>query len=303
MTGNALTRRALLGSGALAAVAVSTRAAWAGAARRPRKLEHVLSNETYSLRDRINGGQLTLVEAPAFYKQELNIYGISLNDIYFPSWETAYLKQITDAVAANGRVVTCLIMEGNLATPDEDARKRQIESNMAKLKAAGYLGAPVVRMNLGGVGPGEDNRTAGVDRCVAAIKQMLPLAQDLGIRITIENHGGVSGTVDGILAVISGTDPRWVGSLLDFGNAPVHENPAIFAQLAPHAYHCHAKLAAFKPDGEATNADYGALLAILKRDRYPGAVSVEWEGEGEAVEGIKKTRDLILKHWPDLSNG
>jgi sugar phosphate isomerase/epimerase len=131
---------------------------------------------------------------------------------------------------------------------------------------------------------------------------MLPIAQDLGVRLTIENHGGVSGTVEGILAVINGTDRQWVGSLLDFGNAPVHFEPEVFAKLAPYAYHAHAKVGDFKPDGEATDADYGKLMAIFKEVKYPGAVSIEWEGRGDAVEGIKKTRDLILKHWPELPN-
>jgi sugar phosphate isomerase/epimerase len=131
---------------------------------------------------------------------------------------------------------------------------------------------------------------------------MLPLAMDLGIRITIENHGGVSGTVVGILAVIRGTDPKWVGSNLDFGNAPVNQNPDVFARLVPYAYHTHAKLDDFKENGEATNSDYAKLLGMLKSAKYAGAVSIEWEGNGEAVQGVKKTRDLILKHWPELPN-
>jgi sugar phosphate isomerase/epimerase len=264
-------------------------------------LAHVLSNETYSLRDRIAAGQLTLLTAAEFHK-ELNIKGVSLNDMYFESWEKDYLDKILDSFKANDRVITCLIMEGNLATPKEDARKKQIEDDTMKLKAAGYLKAPVVRMNLGGVGKGEDNLKQGVDRCVAAFKEMLALAKDLGVRITIENHGGVSGTVEGILAVINQTDPKWVGSLLDFGNHPVSQKPEVFEKLAPYAYHVHAKLKDFKPDGEATDSDYGTLLAILKKNKYPGAVSIEWEGKGESVAGVKKTRDLILRHWPDLPN-
>jgi sugar phosphate isomerase/epimerase len=137
---------------------------------------------------------------------------------------------------------------------------------------------------------------------VAAFKQMLPLAKDLGVRITIENHGGVSGTVEGILAVINQTDPKWVGSLLDFGNAPVNQKPEMFEKLAPYAYHVHAKVEDFKPNGEATDADYGKLLGILQAHNYPGAVSIEWEGRGDAVTGVKKSRDLILKHWPELPN-
>jgi sugar phosphate isomerase/epimerase len=270
-------------------------------ASEPRPLAHVLSDETYSLRGLISSHKMTLLNTAEYHKK-LNIRGVSLNDMYFQSWDKEYLDQILESFKANDRVITCLIMEGNLATSNEQARKSQIETNARKLKVAGYLGAPVVRMNLGGVGKGEDNRKQGVDRCIAAFKRLLPLAKDFGIRITIENHGGVSGTVEGILAVIEGTDPKWVGSLLDFGNAPVKHQPEIFAKLAPYAYHVHAKVEDFKPDGEATNSDYGNLLEILKANKYAGAVSIEWEGRGNAVEGVKKTRDLILKHWPDLPN-
>jgi sugar phosphate isomerase/epimerase len=287
---------------ALAHTDLTVRDVWAAGDKEPRPLAHVLSDETYSLRDRIRAGKMTLLTAALFHK-ELDIKGVSLNDLYFQAWDKAYLDQIKDSFTTHGRIITCLIMEGNLATPNEAARRKQIESNTSKLKAAGYLGAPVVRMNLGGVGKGEDNLREGVDRCVAAFKEMLPLARDLGLRITIENHGGVSGTVEGIRAVIEGTDPKYVGSLLDFGNAPVHFRPEAFARLAPLAYHVHAKVGDFKPDGEATDADYGKLLGILKANRYPGAVSIEWEGKGEAVTGIKKTRDLIRKHWPELPNG
>jgi sugar phosphate isomerase/epimerase len=286
---------------ALAHTNLTLRDVWAAADKEPRPLAYMLSNETYSLRDRIRAGQLSLLTAAAFHK-EVDIKGVSLNDLYFKSWDKDYLDQIKDSFQANGRVITCLIMEGNLATANEEARRKQIESNTTKLKAAGYLGAPVVRMNLGGVGKGEDNQKQGVERCVAAFREMLPMARDLGVRITIENHGGVSGTVEGILAVIEGTDPKYVGSLLDFGNPPVHFRPEVFAKLAPYAYHAHAKVGDFKPDGEATDADYGQLLGILKANKYPGAVSIEWEGKGEAVAGIKKTRDLIRKHWPELPN-
>lgn len=287
---------------ALATTDLSLRQVWAAGDKQPGKLKHCLSDETYSLRSLISRGQMTLLNTAALHKK-LDIKGVSLNDMYFKSLDKNYLDRIQESFKKNHRLMTCMIMEGNLATANDEARRRQIESNTAKLKAAGYLGIPVVRMNLGGVGPGEDDRKQGVDRCIAAFKEMLPLARDLGIRITIENHGGVSGTVEGILAVINGTDPRWVGSLLDFGNPPVHHKPEVFAKLAPYAYHCHAKLKDFKANGEATDSDYGRLLGILRANRYRGAVSIEWEGENHpAVEGVKMTRDLILKHWPELPN-
>jgi sugar phosphate isomerase/epimerase len=297
-----ISRRAFLASGlAVATTNLGVRQIWARQAKEPRPLVHCLSNETYSLRALYGAGKITHHTTAEFHR-DLKIKGVSLNDIYFKSWDKDYLDKILETFKAAERSITAMIMEGNLATANEEKRKKQIETNTAKLKAAGYLGIPVVRMNLGAVDKGENNEKEGVDRCVAAFKEMLPLAMDLGIRITIENHGGVSGSIEGILGVIKGTDPKWIGSNLDFGNAPVGHKPEVFEKLVPHAYHTHAKLADFKEDGEATNSDYGKLLGILKAAKYAGAVSIEWEGKGEAVEGIKKTRELILKHWPELPN-
>ena len=83
--------------------------------------------------------------------------------------------------------------------------------------------------------------------------------------------------------------------MLDFGNAAVRQKAEVFEKLAPYAYHVHAKLEDFKPDGEATDSDYGTLLGILRKDKYQGAVSIEWEGKGDAVAGVKKSRDLALR--------
>jgi len=297
-----ISRRAFLASGlAVAATDLSLKQVFAKQAKEPKALVHCLSNETYSLRALYGQKKITHHTTAEFHK-DLKIKGVSLNDMYFESWDKAYLDKILETFKAADRWITCLIMEGNLATASEEKRKKQIESNTAKLKAAGYLGAPVVRMNLGKVDKGENDEKEGVERCISAFKEMLPLAMDLGVRITIENHGGVSGSIDGILAVIKGSDPKWAGSLLDLGNPPVSHKPENVERLVPHAYHTHAKLADFKEDGEATNSDYGKLLGILKAAKYRGAVSVEWEGKGEAVEGIKKTRALILKHWPQLPN-
>jgi sugar phosphate isomerase/epimerase len=295
-------RRFLAMSGAVAAATDLTfRHIWAAQANAPKELAHCLSNETYSFRKLYADGKITHHTVAQFHK-DLNIRGVSLNDLYFMSWDKDYLDKILEGFKVHDRKITCLIMEGNLATRDENKRLQQISSNITKLRAAGYLGVPVVRMNLGSVDSGENNLKEGVDRCVAAFKQMLPLAMDLGIRITIENHGGVSGTVEGILAVINRTDPEWVGSNLDFGNAPVSQKPDVFEKLVPYAYHTHAKLEDFKENGEATNSDYAKLLGLLKTAKFAGAVSIEWEGKGDAVEGVKKTRDLILKHWPGLPN-
>jgi sugar phosphate isomerase/epimerase len=298
-----ISRRELLRSGAILAAVLTTGASEAlGLGQRKHKV--ILGCETYSLRDKFKDGTLTLEAVPALYK-ELGIQGISWNDMFFKSWDNAYLDKLKSAAKEAGRTTVCLIMEGNLSTADADKRRMQEEDDMMKLKAAAYLGCSVVRVNLGGTGSDQGDDTVGVERCVAAFNELLPVTKQHNIKITIENHGGTSKTADRVLKVINGTDPRWVGSCLDFGNWPAQPTELKYQEiekLAPHAYHTHAKTHRFGPDGEESDIDYTRVLNMLRKANYTGAVSIEWEGNvpSDQVEGVKMTRDLVRKHWPGI---
>lgn len=231
--------------------------------------------------------------------KELGIPGITFNDIWFKSWDQAYLDKLKAAAKENGIQITGVIAEGNVVSDDESKRAAQMAEDAMKMRAAAYLGAPIIRINLGSTGRPEDDGTVGVERAIDAFNQLLPLAKELNLKLTIENHGGVSKTADWIIAVIKGTDPEWVGSCLDFGNWPDDIRNLESAKLAPYAHYVHAKTHNFRPDGEDENKDYKTLLSYLKDAGYKGDVSIEFEGPGDQVEGVRKTRDLILKHWPE----
>jgi sugar phosphate isomerase/epimerase len=137
-----------------------------------------------------------------------------------------------------------------------------------------------------------------VERAIAAFRELLPLARELGLRLTIENHGGASKTAGAILRIIRGTDAAWVGACLDFGNwedrSRLYEE---IAELAPHAFHTHLKAWAFDKYGEETTIDYRKAFEILAHTGYGAALSIEFEGKGDPVEGVVKMRDLLVKRW------
>ncbi len=259
----------------------------------------ILSCDTYSLRDYFSDGRLDYLTAPQAIKK-MGIPGITYNSIWMKSYDTAYLDTIKQACADAGVVITGFIIEGNIATMDDEARDKQIAEDIEQLKAAAYLGAPIVRINLGGLGSEELDDTVGVERCIDAYNQMLPVAKQLNVKITIENHGGVSLKADTILKVINGTDPEWVGSCLDFGNWSNELRNSESAKLAPYAYHVHAKCHNFLPNGEERDADYKYLLGLLQQSNYQGAVSIEYEGEEDQMLGVEKSVALILRYWPEL---
>ena len=252
--------------------------------------------ETYSLRDYMGDGRYDFISVMKLMK-ELGIKGVTLNDIWMKSYDKPYLDQIKHAAKENGITIAGLICEGNFCSDDEAERKKQIEEDAMKMRAAAYLGARIVRLNLGRTDKPEKDGTVGVERCIAAFNELLPLAKELDLKMTIENHGGPSLKADWILQIIKGTDPKWVGSCLDFKNWQADMLYKENAKLAPYAYHVHAKAHSFNPDGEESSVKYGRLLQMVKDADYKGAISIEYEGTEDQIEGVKKTRDLILKYW------
>ncbi len=277
------------------ALSVLCSAAYAGEAKKV----PILSCDTYSLRDLFGSGKIDYLTVPKMLK-DMGIPGVCYNSIWMKSYDKPYLDSIKKACKDAGMTITGFIIEGNVATLDDAARNKQIAEDIMQLKAAAYLGAPVVRINLGSTGDDAKDDTVGVERCIDAFNQILPIAKELNVKITIENHGGVSRTADRILRVIKGTDPEWVGACLDFGNWPAETRNVESAKLAAYSYHVHAKARGFDPDGEATGMNYKYLLDLLKRAGYDRAVSIEYEGSEDQVEGVRKSADLILKHWPEV---
>ncbi len=266
----------------------------------PRKPKVFMACETYSIRNIMSKepaeGKYDMIGVMKLMK-DMGMKGVTLNDIWMKSYDKPYLDQIRKAAKDNGIIIAGFICEGDLSTTDDEAWNRQIEEDAMKMRAASYLGAPIVRLNLGGLGDQAKDDTIGTERCIAAFKKLLPLARELNIKMTIENHGGPSKKADNIIRIIQSTDPKWVGSCLDFKNWPheliLQEN----GKLAKYAYHVHAKAHEFGPDGEETVVPFGKVLQMLKDADYKGAISIEFEGGGDQVAGVKKTRDLILKYW------
>ncbi len=257
---------------------------------------NVLSCETYSFRAAIRAGKLDMSEVPAYYMEQ-GIKGVSFNDSFFKSFDDVYVDRVKAAVAQAGRVVTGFVMGGNLATLDDAKRKEDIETDKRLMRVAHRLGASLVRINTGGTGDEKADATTGIERAAAALRELLPLARELHLKIAIENHGGVSKKAAYIVRLIRATDPKRVGAAVDFNNFPAEIRYDEIATVAPYALTCHVKVNRVDARGEAADYDFPRVLGILKKNHYKGPLSIEYEGKGDPVEGVRSSRALILKYW------
>ncbi len=116
------------------------------------------------------------------------------------------------------------------------------------LPLAAKMGAKVVRCVISGILCGDRRPLGGLEgwqRHLAAtaeqLKQIAPLAEELGIRIGVENHQDA--TSEDLLWLCNEVNSVNVGITLDAGNPlAVGEDPVEFAQrILPHLVHVHLK--------------------------------------------------------------
>ncbi len=255
----------------------------------------IIGNATYSVRDYLRSGEMDLLEFPTFCA-ELGIRALEYNDMFFESWDDEYLAQVRQSAAEAGCYIQCLTCGGNLASDDEAANAEQVELFRELLRHAQALGAPAVRFNIGSTGDEERDLTVGVERVIDGFNALLPTARELGVKITIENHGGVSKWADPILRIVLGTDPEWIGTCPDFGNFHGDDMYMQLAKVIPFSHHMHAKTHEFDEDGEDTGYSMERVLAICQACGTESVLSIEFEGSMDQKDGVRMTRDLLLRY-------
>jgi sugar phosphate isomerase/epimerase len=159
------------------------------------------------------------------------------------------------------------------------------------LRTARRLGASVLRITVDHAAVGED--TGAV---VGVLRELAASAGQVGVRMALENHG-CAAAAEQILDIIRGVDSPWLGVCLDFGNFRPGHGEEDFERLAPFAIHAHAKSYAFDDSGEEISIPYRHRIGVLRSTGYTGTLSIEYEGDGDPVEGIEQTRRLIERYW------
>jgi len=163
------------------------------------------------------------------------------------------------------------------------------EQLSAMLRAAKVVGSPVVRCFLGTqaerLGPIPIQQH--VEECVRTLKTVAPLARDLGVKIAVENHGGIDLLARELRALVEEAGTDYVGVCLDTGNpAYAGEDPVVSAEvLAPYTVSSHVRdtrvwavpdgaMAQWVPLGQG-NVDLRRIIQILAEQAPEAPVDLE----------------------------
>jgi sugar phosphate isomerase/epimerase len=233
----------------------------------------------YSYRDLLNAKppktKLTLDDFIADCAK-MGLEGTELTSYYFPPEPTQeYLRHLKQLCFRLGLDISGTAVGNDFCHPSGDERDREIKHVKRWVDYAEILGAPVIRIFSGhehGTSTEEAHRLA-----VDAIEECCQYAGQHGVFLALENHGGLTTTPEGLMALVRDVKSPWFGVNLDTGNFHGPDVYGSIARLAPYAINVQVKVSVSGADGKRQHADFRRLAQIMTDAGYRGYIVLEFE--------------------------
>ena len=246
------------------------------------------------------GNMLALIDFPEMIADRYKVHNLEFCAPHFASTEKTYLQEVKGRLTqAHSRVVNMpvdideLWTGGGLSDTDEKVRDAAVNGSKVWIDVAAAIGSKSVRCDPGKLNPQDYPPT------LDSYKRLAAYGRPKGVRVIIENHGGVgSEHPEELVRLFEQAGPDAVGALPDFGNFPDEETREKgLALLFPYAHVvCHAKGLEFDAAGNETKFDFPKCIQISKQAAFAGVYSIEFEGPGDPYVGVQKTLDELLKY-------
>ena len=186
------------------------------------------------------------------------------------------------------------VVGGGLAHEDAEFRQWRIDRIKKWIDIAEVLGSPNVRDNTGGDIKNPDAES--IKRCADSFQQLCDYAKGKGMNMIIENHGGISGNIDGLDKVFELVDRDNLGQALDFGNWPAEKRYESVERSTHRAKLIHPKTHAFDAAGEQTEWDTYRMAHEVMRSGFQGPWVIEYESnEQNRFLGIQLSINMIKR--------
>lgn len=245
------------------------------------------------------------IEACIDLAADMGFDGVEILHIQMESEDNAYLQRLKRRALVNGLDLCGFSTHQGFVSPDRAKREKNIRHTLHCIELAYRLGIPTIRVNTGrwgttrsfdtlmanrGIEPRLEGYTDedGFGWVIDSLQQCLKKAEECGVVLGLENHWGLGRTAEGVLRIVNAIDSPWLQVTMDTGN--FLEDPYDqLAQLAPRAVLVQAKTYYGGGIWYTLDLDYPRIARLLRKDRYRGYVSLEFEGHEDYRTAIPKS--------------
>jgi L-ribulose-5-phosphate 3-epimerase len=239
----------------------------------------------------------------------IGVEGIDILHMQMEGEDNKYIQELKRRAYLNGIAFTCLSIHQSFVSPDKEFIKKEVAHTKKCIELAAKMGIPCLRLNSGrwntiksfddlmkvrGVEPILPGYTEddGFKWCIDGIQQCLPVAEEFGVLMALENHWGLCSTPEGQLRIKKAIDSPWLGILMDTGN--FLENPySKLEMIAPYTSFVQAKTYYGGGEWYSLDLDYKRIMNILKKVNYQGYISLEFEGKEDPFIAVPKSIELL----------
>lgn len=199
-----------------------------------------ISLAQWSLIDEWRAGKTTTLDFPRLVREDFGLNGAEFVNTLFEVPTETYLKQLK-ANAANHGITPVLIMiddEGDGCTPAKEGRHQFAVFHRKWVDIAHYLGCHAVRTNCRGPQTHAENvdKKDALNWAAESYHHLLEYAKPAGIRVLIENHGGLSDDPDWMVALMRKVDDPFFGTYPDWREPkPEFDNLTYLRKVLPYA--------------------------------------------------------------------
>jgi sugar phosphate isomerase/epimerase len=240
----------------------------------------------------------TNLDLPRITREEFGLDGLEFVNGFFDLPNYEYMRELKRRADYHG-VNLLLIMvdrEGDMSHEDKEERAQAAINHRKWVDIAHYLGCHSIRCNAGYTEVGTvDER---VSRAAESFRSLVEYADQAGINVIIENHGGLSSMPDKLISLVKQVGHPRFGTLPDFGNFPpeIDKFEAV-KKLMPYAKAVSAKCYDFAPDGTHPAYDLDRMVEIVLAAGYSGYIGIEFEGrEMSPHDGVMACKRVLQRH-------
>jgi sugar phosphate isomerase/epimerase len=249
-----------------------------------------LAVSSWSLRDHIER-EFSISDFPAYVVDKFGVRAVEICQVHVYPLDSVRLDMLAEGLSASDvRVVNMPVDVGDISQPDSYKRNFDLKIIETWIDAAAYLKSPAVRVNSG---------SGDISTAMSSYRELAEYGDAVGVKVLLENHGGLSADLDNIVALMSGVGPNFA-TCPDFGNFAEEARYKGLEIMAPRAAIIHAKTYDFDTEGEFEDFDFARCLKIFQDAGYKGYVSIEFEGDTDQPTGVKNTMELLRRLDPSI---
>ena len=252
----------------------------------PKAEKDDISIAQWALVDEIRQGKWTTLEFPRVAREAFDINGIEFVSTLFELPTYSYLKKLrSDAEKYNVTMVLIMVDdEGETCDSNKEGRIQSAINHRKWVDIAKFLGCHSIRTNCRG--PRNAPKERALEWAADTYQRLLDYAAPMGIRVCIENHGGLSDDADWMVDLFKRVNHPFFGSYPDWrGPSSRFDNYTYLQKMLPYAVGMSYR-------NQPTEEQTARMIRLCRDSGYRGWYGIESSGR----DGIRQGKELLKKY-------